>query len=76
MALTLESEDYEDISRSKDLASGEKSAEKQHDNQIGGNLQSGVGPALSVLDMPAPRTKYAPKKFKGHYSEVQSFLES
>lgn len=32
--------------------------------------------ALSVLDMPAPRTKYAPKKFKGHYSEIESFLTS
>ncbi len=33
-------------------------------------------PGLSVIDMPAPKTKYAPKKFTGHYADVEPFLEA
>ena len=31
--------------------------------------------SLSVLDMPFPMAKNAPKKFKGHYVDIQSFID-
>ena len=41
------------------------------------NMPSGQGThntALSVIDLPLPGSKGAPKKFKGHHSEVERFL--
>ena len=31
--------------------------------------------SLSVLDMPFPMAKNAPKKFKGHYADIQPFID-
>ena len=33
-----------------------------------------AGRVLSVVDMPIPGSRHAPKKFKGHYADVENFL--
>ena len=40
------------------------------DNQV----SYGKGTVYTVLDMPPSKSKYAPKKFKGSYREVEKFL--
>lgn len=49
---------------------------KESEERAAGNKHISGGVVLSVVDMPAPKTKYAPKKFKGHYSEIERFLET
>ncbi|KAH8106584.1 hypothetical protein DFH11DRAFT_1518078, partial [Phellopilus nigrolimitatus] len=39
------------------------------------NVNQIVQSSLSVLDMPTPNSPHAPKKFKGHYSEIEKFLD-
>ncbi len=43
--------------------------------QQGQNNLEGMTAAYSVVDMPMPGSKHAPKKFRGHYSEIEYFLE-
>lgn len=48
------------------------------DNGLGNGWvhHAAVGPALSIIDMPEPKGRFAPKTFKGKFSEIRAFLDA